>query len=44
MAAPGGPDEETWNKMSPREKKSYWVVVVAFWLIFIGVLLYKFLR
>lgn len=27
MAAPGGPDEETWSKMSPRAKRIYWVAV-----------------
>jgi hypothetical protein len=29
MAAPGGPDEETWRRMSPRAKRLYWVAVLA---------------
>ena len=27
MAAPGGPDSDTWKKMSRRERAVYWVIV-----------------
>ena len=27
MAAPSGPDDETWRRMSPMAKKVYWICV-----------------
>lgn len=42
MVAPGGPDEDTWSKMSKGSWRNYWIVVAAFWLIFIGLLIKKF--
>jgi len=27
MAAPGGPDDETWRRMSPLAKKIYWIFI-----------------
>lgn len=41
MVAPGGPDEETWTKMSKGARRSYWMLVIAFWLIFFGVAVKK---
>lgn len=29
MAGQGGPDEETWNKMTPGQKQGYWISVIA---------------
>jgi hypothetical protein len=29
MAAPGGPDEETWKAMSPLARRIYWLAVSA---------------
>lgn len=34
MAAPGGPDKETWDKMSPSDRRIYRVfVIVVFSLV-----------
>lgn len=36
MAGQGGPDEETWKKMTPRQRRAYWssvIIVVSFVLI-----------
>jgi hypothetical protein len=30
MAAPGGPDDDTWKRMSPSAKAVYWVLVALF--------------
>lgn len=40
MAAPGGPDDETWRRMSPRAKYVYWVLVVtvASWVAYLWLL------
>lgn len=27
MAGQGGPDEETWNRMTTGEKRAYWILV-----------------
>lgn len=27
MAGQGGPDEETWKKMTPKQRRGYWTVV-----------------
>ncbi len=43
MAAPGGPDDETWAKMGKRSRTVYIVLVTAFWLVFLGLLAKKFL-
>lgn len=34
MAAPGGPDERTWKRMSPRARAIYWVLIALFWGLF----------
>lgn len=42
MVAPGGPDEETWSKMSKSSRRNYWIFVIVFWLIFAGLLIKKY--
>lgn len=37
MAGQGGPDEETWEKMTVRERRAYWIAIGLI-LIVIGVL------
>ncbi len=44
MVAPGGPDEETWKKMGKDSKRNYWILVIAFWLVFAGFLIKKFVH
>ena len=39
MAAPGGPDDETWRQMSPLARRIYWAVVS----LIAGLVLYAFL-
>jgi hypothetical protein len=36
LAAPGGPDDETWKKMSRLEKGTYWSMIslIVGWLIY----------
>jgi hypothetical protein len=29
VAAPGGPDEETWKRMSPRARRLYWIFIAS---------------
>ncbi len=43
MVAPGGPDDETWAKMGKRSRRVYVVLVVAFWVVFLGLLVKKIL-
>ncbi|CAN5870012.1 hypothetical protein BH11PSE12_BH11PSE12_34850 [soil metagenome] len=33
MAVSGGPDEETWKKMSPNARKIYWILVGVVWVL-----------
>ena len=40
MAAPGGPDEETWRKMSPLARKIYWIFIATI----LGIILYLYLQ
>ena len=37
MAAPGGPDKETWEKMSPTARKIYWLFILSIcgWIIYL---------
>jgi hypothetical protein len=28
MAGQGGPDEETWKRMTPGQKRGYWISVI----------------
>jgi hypothetical protein len=44
MAASGGPDDDTWKKMSPEARKAYWVCVVIVFGLIAGALLFKFWR
>lgn len=44
MAAPGGPDDETWKRMSPRERKIYWIVMAVVFGIIGGAFLLKLLK
>lgn len=41
MIAPGGPDEETWSKMSKKSKRNYWIVSLISWLIILILVIYK---
>jgi thiosulfate reductase cytochrome b subunit len=43
MAGQGGPDEETWKKMSPMEKKIYWAIVTVIVSLMVIAGLYKLL-
>jgi len=44
MAAPGGPDEETWQRMSPGARKIYWVVMALVFGIIGTAFLIKLLK
>lgn len=39
MAAPGGPDDETWKRMSPTSKRIYWlfIALVGGWIAYLWV-------
>lgn len=43
MVAPGGPDDETWSKMSNKSRKIYVGIVIAFWFVFLCLLIKKFI-
>jgi hypothetical protein len=44
MAGQGGPDEQTWNKMTSGQKRAYWICIgVICALILIGFCI-RFLR
>lgn len=44
MAGQGGPDEETWKRMRPVEKKLYWACVGVVLVLMIAAALYKVLH
>lgn len=44
MAGQGGPDEETWKKMSPTERRMYWIVVGVIVALMVIAAVYKLLH
>lgn len=40
MVAPGGPDDETWKKMSPAAKRAYWIVTTAIVALIFGLFIW----
>jgi len=44
MAGQGGPDEETWKKMTPGQKRGYWISVVAVVSIILVLFIVSLLR
>lgn len=44
MAVSGGPDEETWKKMSPTAKRMYWICVGIVWFFIGGLFIYGYLN
>lgn len=36
MVVAGGPDEEIWAKIGKESRKNYWIIVIAFLLLFFG--------
>jgi type II secretory pathway component PulM len=41
MVAPGGPDDETWKKMTPRDRRIYWILIAVVFSIVGYTVLFK---
>lgn len=44
MAGQGGPDEETWSKMTVGEKRAYWISIAAILCIIVVLAAIRFFR
>jgi hypothetical protein len=44
MAGQGGPDEETWKKMTPAERRAYWIAMGLIVAVIGGLALIRLLR
>jgi len=44
LAGQGGPDEETWKKMTPLAKRIYWLIVIVMLVMMFVALVIRFAR